>query len=112
MFQTDLVRPGTRAWLVALALASWCAGAEPSNSLPQPPCAGTSPGPALPRRSAADEAGHPARPGLNSPSPTAIPGAGPSIAPEPPDATRTDARPARRPSLLRPPDATFPAPDA
>ena len=54
----------------------------------------------------------PPAPVSNSPSPTAIPGAGPSIAPEPPAATRTDARPARRPSLLRPPDATSSAGDA
>ena len=61
--------------------------------------------------SARDEAGHPTRPGLEQPVADRDPGAGPSIAPEPPVATRTDARPARRPSLLRPPDATFPAPE-
>jgi hypothetical protein len=112
MFQTDLVRPGTRAWLVALALASWCAGAEPSNFLPQPPMPGTSPGSASPGAPPpAMRPDTPPAPVSNSPSPTAIPGAGPSIAPEPPGPTRTDARPARRPSLLRSPDATFPAPE-
>ena len=77
MFQTDLVRPGTRAWLVALTLASWCAGAEPSNSLPQPPMPGTSPGSASPGAPPpAMRPDTPPAPVSNSPSPTAIPARG------------------------------------
>ena len=48
MFQTDLVIPGPRAWLVALALAGWCGGAEPSTGLSQPPLPTTSAGPTSP----------------------------------------------------------------
>ena len=77
MFQTDLVRPGTRAWLVALALASWCAGAEPSNSPPSAPDPATSPGSASPGAPPpAMRPDTPPAPVSNSPSPTAIPARG------------------------------------